>query len=104
MGVGEYFPYNTPEELAAWQLEGTKYKLEDFDEKGIVELSEDEIWYDREKGLKFNTPSGKLEFVSERMSRAGLDPVAGYTPPYEAAQQDTPLAERRTMISSSSAV
>jgi anaerobic selenocysteine-containing dehydrogenase len=42
----------------------------------------------------FPTQSGKLEFVSERMAKAGLDPLAGYTPPYEAAQRDTPLAQR----------
>jgi anaerobic selenocysteine-containing dehydrogenase len=42
----------------------------------------------------FLTGSGKLEFVSERMAQAGLDPLAGYTPPYEAAQRGTPLAER----------
>ena len=42
----------------------------------------------------FPTPSGRLEFFSERMAQAGLDPLAGYTPPYEAAQQGTPLAER----------
>jgi anaerobic selenocysteine-containing dehydrogenase len=42
----------------------------------------------------FPTPSGRLEFVSARMAADGLDPVAGYTPPYEAAQRGTPLAER----------
>jgi anaerobic selenocysteine-containing dehydrogenase len=42
----------------------------------------------------FRTPSGKLEFLSERMAQAGLDPLAAYTPPYEAAQRDTPLAAR----------
>jgi anaerobic selenocysteine-containing dehydrogenase len=41
---------------------------------------------------RFPSPSGKLEFVSERMAHAGLDPVAGYTPAHEAAQRDTPLA------------
>ena len=40
----------------------------------------------------FPTASGKLEFVSDRMAQAGLDPVAGYTPSYEAAQCDTTLA------------
>jgi anaerobic selenocysteine-containing dehydrogenase len=42
----------------------------------------------------FPAASGKLEFLSERMAAAGLDPLAGYTPPYEAAQRGTPLAER----------
>jgi anaerobic selenocysteine-containing dehydrogenase len=40
----------------------------------------------------FPTPSGKLEFASDRMAQAGLDPVAGYTPPNETARADSPLA------------
>jgi anaerobic selenocysteine-containing dehydrogenase len=40
----------------------------------------------------FPSPSGKLEFVSERMAQAGLDPVAGYTPAHETSQQETALA------------
>jgi anaerobic selenocysteine-containing dehydrogenase len=40
----------------------------------------------------FATPSGKLEFVSERMGQAGLDPVAGYTASHESSQHGTPLA------------
>jgi anaerobic selenocysteine-containing dehydrogenase len=32
---------------------------------------------------KFDTPSGKCEFYSERMARMGLDPVPNYTPPHE---------------------
>ena len=40
----------------------------------------------------FPTPSGKLEFVSDRMAQAGLDPVAGYTPAHETSQRDTALA------------
>ncbi len=40
----------------------------------------------------FPTPSGKLEFVSDRMAQAGFDPVAGYTPAHEASQRDTTLA------------
>jgi anaerobic selenocysteine-containing dehydrogenase len=40
----------------------------------------------------FPTPSGRLEFVSDRMAQAGLDPLAGYTPAQEASQRDTTLA------------
>jgi anaerobic selenocysteine-containing dehydrogenase len=40
----------------------------------------------------FPSPSGKLEFVSERMAEVGLDPVAGYTPALETSQRDTSLA------------
>ena len=40
----------------------------------------------------FPTPSGKLEFVSERMQQAGLPPVAGYTPAHEVSRPDDALA------------
>jgi anaerobic selenocysteine-containing dehydrogenase len=45
----------------------------------------------------FPTPSGKLEFFSERMAEAGLAPLAGYTAPYEAAQRNAPLAGRYSL-------
>jgi anaerobic selenocysteine-containing dehydrogenase len=46
----------------------------------------------------FPTASGKLEFVSDRMAQAGLDPVAGYTPSYETAQRDTALAREYPLL------
>ena len=45
----------------------------------------------------FPTPSGKLEFVSDRMAQAGLDPVAGYTPSHETAQRDSTLAREYSL-------
>jgi anaerobic selenocysteine-containing dehydrogenase len=66
--------------------------LERLKERGWMRLDCPEPFVPFAEG--FPTPSGKLEFVSERMAQAGLDPLAGYTPPYEAAQRDTPLAAR----------
>jgi len=40
----------------------------------------------------FPTPSGKLEFASDRMAEAGLDPIAGYTPTHETSQRETDLS------------
>jgi anaerobic selenocysteine-containing dehydrogenase len=45
----------------------------------------------------FPTPSGKLELVSDRMAKAGLDPVAGYTLSHETAQQNTTLAREHPL-------
>jgi anaerobic selenocysteine-containing dehydrogenase len=45
----------------------------------------------------FPTPSGRLELVSPRMAEAGLDPVAGYTPPHETGQRGTALARRHPL-------
>src|SRR5262249_2252488 len=41
----------------------------------------------------FPSPSGKLEFVSDRMAQAGLDPLAAYTPACATPPRDTALAE-----------
>jgi len=50
----------------------------------------------------FLTPSGKCEFVSDRMAALGLDPVPTYTPPYESPERDPALVARFpiTLISS----
>ncbi len=40
----------------------------------------------------FPTPSGRLEFVSERAAADGHDPLTGYTPPREAADPGDGLA------------
>jgi anaerobic selenocysteine-containing dehydrogenase len=45
----------------------------------------------------FPSPSGRLEFVSDRMAQAGLDPIAGYTPSHETSQQETPLAREHPL-------
>ena len=50
----------------------------------------------------FPTPSGKCEFVSERMRGMGLDPLPAFTPPYEFPDNVPELAARfpLTLISS----
>ncbi|MGH7654468.1 MAG: molybdopterin-containing oxidoreductase family protein [Gemmatimonadaceae bacterium] len=50
----------------------------------------------------FPTPSGKCEFVSERLRQMGLDPLPTFTPPYEFPESVPALAARYplTLISS----
>jgi len=79
IGTGDYFPYENMEELVAWQLEGTGFTIQDFDAKGFVAYGKRQIFWDRETGLKFKTPSGKIELASSLLEDAGFDPF----PPYE---------------------
>jgi anaerobic selenocysteine-containing dehydrogenase len=44
---------------------------------------------------KFHTPSGKIEFFSERAAQVGLDPLPGYTPADPVAANEFPLAFRQ---------
>ena len=84
MGKGEYFPYESIEDIWNYQLQDTKVKVEDFDEKGFVKLAKDPIWYDRSK-LKFGTDSGKIEIVNKKWEDMGIPCLQPYEPPAEPA-------------------
>ena len=79
LGIGKYFPYETVEDLVKWQLEGTGFTLEDFKAKGFVAYTDKQIFWDRKDGIKFKTPSGKIEFVSSLLEKAGFESL----PPYK---------------------
>lgn len=79
LGIGQYFPYNSLEELWSYQLADTGISLEDFSAKGFVSLSKEPLRWDRKNGIKFKTPSGKIEFVSSLLEKHGYSSF----PPYE---------------------
>uniref|UniRef100_A0A7C3YZG8 Molybdopterin oxidoreductase n=1 Tax=Desulfobacca acetoxidans TaxID=60893 RepID=A0A7C3YZG8_9BACT len=79
LDLGQYFPYETIEDIWNFQLKDTGVKLEDFDKKGFVVLSDKAIWWDRDKGIQFKTPSGKIELVSTLMENAGFPSFTPYT-------------------------
>jgi thiosulfate reductase/polysulfide reductase chain A len=80
MGVGQYFPYKGIEDIWNYQLEGTGVKIEDFNAKGSVGLAKDPILKDR-NDLKFKTPSGKIEFVSQELAKSGFESFKAYATP-----------------------
>ncbi len=84
LGKGEYFPYESIEDIWNYQLQDTKVKIEDFDEKGFVKLCKDPITYDRNK-LKFGTDSGKIEIVNKKWEEMGIPSLQPYEPPVEPA-------------------
>ncbi|MGD8389555.1 MAG: molybdopterin dinucleotide binding domain-containing protein, partial [Desulfobacteraceae bacterium] len=79
LGIGEYFPYENMDDLVRWQLEPTGFTLDDFEAKGFVAYTSQQIFWDRKDGLRFKTPSGKIEFVSSLLEDAGFPSF----PPYE---------------------
>ena len=81
--------YDDDEALAAAVLDREALReqgitLETLKDKGWVKLSLPEAPF----ANGFPTPSGRLEFYSEKMAADGLDPIAGYTPPYETTTSD----------------
>jgi thiosulfate reductase / polysulfide reductase chain A len=79
LDVGQFFPYETIEDIWNLQLKDMGIKIEDFDAKGFVSLSKKPILWDRKEGLKFKTPSGKIELISSLMEKNSFSSC----PPYE---------------------
>lgn len=79
LGAGEFFPYETIEDIWNHQLANLDINIEDFEKKGFVSLSDTPIRWDRTDGIKFKTPSGQIEVISSMMEEAGIPSL----PPYE---------------------
>lgn len=80
MDLGHFFPYENMEELVRWQLEGTGFTMADFDAKGFVAYGDGQIFWDRDDGIQFKTPSGKIEFISSLLEEAGIQSFPEYEP------------------------
>ncbi|MCL2340921.1 MAG: molybdopterin-dependent oxidoreductase [Proteobacteria bacterium] len=80
LGKGEYFPFNSIEDIWQYQLQDTGLTSADFDAKGFVKLSKKAIWYDRDK-LKFPTDSGKIELVNAKWEAMGVPSLPPYVAP-----------------------
>ena len=90
MGLTEPCLYDSDEELAAQLLDSNHSSLEGITlqrlrAEGWVRLNYPRPFMPYASG--FPTPSGKLEFVSERAAADGYDPLAGYTPPAEVVDE-----------------
>jgi anaerobic selenocysteine-containing dehydrogenase len=97
LGVTEPCVYDSDDDLAAVLLDSPDpalagITLERLKAEGWRRLQVPTPFVPFAQG--FPTPSGRLQFVSPAMAEAGLDPVAGYTPPAEAVPDDSDLARR----------
>ena len=92
MGLDERALYDSDEEIARQVLDSGHHSLagitlEALKARGSIRLNYPDPFVPF--ATAFPTPSGRLEFVADRMSEAGLDPVAGYTPSFESSQCDS---------------
>lgn len=96
-GAGQYFPYQSIEEIWNYQLAGTGVKIEDFQAKGMVGLSKEPIMMSRE-ALKFPTPSGKIELVSGMLTKNSFPSFVPYLSPRRPEQGSFRLLFGRTAV------
>ena len=80
MGVGQWFPYESIEDIWNFQLQNMGIKIEDFDAKGFVTLSDKAIFWDRKNDLKLKTLSGKFELISNLLENNGFSSCPKYEP------------------------
>lgn len=76
LGIAE-LAVDKAEELWAKQLEGTGVSPADFDAKGFVELADKPTY----KPVAFKTASGKIEVVSPKLGKDGLESLPPYVSP-----------------------
>ncbi|MHC1741551.1 MAG: molybdopterin-dependent oxidoreductase [Syntrophobacteraceae bacterium] len=86
LGFADEFPWQTAEEAIDFQLEPTGVTVERLRQNGNGLRIED-LRYEKYRDTPFKTPSGKVEFFSERLSRAGLPGV-----PFEHGLGDDPIS------------
>jgi thiosulfate reductase/polysulfide reductase chain A len=72
--------FSSIEEIWNYQLQGTGATIEDFKATGIVPLASSPKYHELED-LKFKTPSGKIEIISEKLEKQGLPSLLPYASP-----------------------
>lgn len=81
MGLGAYFPWKDMEEYLDRRLRGAGYTLDQLKRAGVVRGKPQPTYFEDGAVPEFDTPSGKIEFYSLQLQKAGFDPVPVYTPP-----------------------
>ncbi len=101
LDIKDYFPFASIEEFWKWQLEPTGYSIEDFEEKGFVALTEEQVMFNPEQlDGRFKTPSGKIEIISKKLSDAGLPSLKEYESPIRPPRGMFRLIYGRTAVHS----
>lgn len=81
LDLGKYYPWNDIEEYLEYRLKSGSYSFEDLKKKGIIKGPLQPIYFDDGVPIEFPTPSGKIEFYSVQLAKAGFDPVPKYKRP-----------------------
>jgi thiosulfate reductase/polysulfide reductase chain A len=83
LGLESYFPWKDIEEYLNYRLSAASLSFEELKKKGIVLGPKEPIYFDEGIADRFATPSGKIEFYSLQLEKAGQPPVPEYTRPQE---------------------
>jgi thiosulfate reductase/polysulfide reductase chain A len=81
LGVGACLPFADMEEYLRYRVERSGLSFEDLKRNGVIVGKAQPIFVEDGLELTFETPSGKVEFFSDRLAAKGFDPVPKYRAP-----------------------
>jgi anaerobic selenocysteine-containing dehydrogenase len=86
MGYAERLPVSSYRELLDYRLEPLGLTFDDFKKQGVLVSSDEPLKYASGKLRRdgkpgFNTPSGKVEFVSSTLEKHGYEPLPNFAEP-----------------------
>jgi len=79
LGVGACMPFKDMEEYLSFRVEKSGHSWDQLKKDGVIMGEHKPITVEEGLELKFETPSGKVEFWSDPLAKAGFDPVPKYT-------------------------
>ena len=79
MGLGEYYPWKDIEEYLAHRMTAAGLSFDELKARGIIRGAPQPVYAADGAPQNFETPSGKVEFFSLQLQKAGFDPVPVYT-------------------------
>jgi len=97
MGLGEYFPWNTDEEVVAHLLEPSGVTLEQLEENPCGVYYDTKNYKARET-FGFRTPSRKIEIYSKALEEAGFDPLPTHREPSQSPVRTPELAKEYPLV------
>ena len=79
LGIGACMPFKDLEEYLSRRVTAAGLDWETLKREGVIMGEHKPITVEEGLELSFDTPSGKVEFWSDRLAQAGFDPVPRYT-------------------------
>jgi thiosulfate reductase / polysulfide reductase chain A len=81
LDLAAFYPWKDIEEYIDHRLTAAGLSFDELKKKGILRGSKQPNYFDEGVPAEFSTPSGKIEFYSLQLAKAGFDPVPKYNRP-----------------------
>lgn len=95
LGIPQCLPFADLEEYLRYRVEKSGFDWAQLQREGVILAKPAPIYVEDGAEIKFDTPSGKVEFWSEQLAAKGFDPVPRYRAPATPPEGYFPLVTGR---------